>query len=398
MRKLILFFTIVLLMVPLALRSAPSKEPTYTLAFYGNNQVWIYDSQRGYALPILDNYAPRFSGRPYDLTWSPDGQFLLMNQPRLALYDWSQAAFKALPDFSYLAELPVSFSWDSQQLMYINEVGHYTINDPPFVHIKKIAIQGETEPENIGTTQFNDMRGGGGKFVSSAQGTYESEQGWYYDGYRFLEDTPFGILYSNTEYGLVFPEVDLGPERINYGVLSPDRMQLAARDIQGSLLIIDLATGQRQTLSPLAVPDLLGWGGDGKIFYSTITQLRDLFDGLTESEKQIMRKMDSNDQDLFLPYNEVTIHELDIVSGADRVVYQTEAFAISRLMPSPDGSQIFFNLIPNLTEWLEVSLQSKITDCCGSYVRPSLYRLDLQTDAIELIGVGFYLPTIYFAD
>jgi hypothetical protein len=67
-------------------------------------------------------------------------------------------------------------------------------------------------------------------------------------------------------------------------------------------------------------------------------------------------------------------------------------------MPVPNGRELFFSTVPNIDPWLDMILSGEDCnlDCRLELFQPSLYRLDLTTGEVELIGTGLYKATINF--
>ena len=125
--------------------------------------------------------------------------------------------------------------------------------------------------------------------------------GYTHFGDRILADVPSGLLAVSPGY--VSDEedrVEQLPSGVNLyrgsevvrladlpifdAVVSPNRQQIASfRD--KTVTIIDLETFSQTTFDTQEFLQIVAWGGDNTIYYSSITPVRDLMADLTVDEK-----------------------------------------------------------------------------------------------------------------
>lgn len=346
-------------------------------------------------------------GFPLDLAWSPNGIQLAYRSIRgeysgLNVLNAKDDSVTHIQEFPFY-DLPFTFTMDSQHLLFGADGGGDGPAGPWYLTIDKAdpktgkVIDGVlccANPSSGYAANFD--------FISPAERILAEEVGWYPPvfGNRFLEDTPFGVLHSSYE-GLQLSDETIWPN--SSVVLSPDRKQIVGYDHRG-IAIIDLATRKQTSFKTDAAPHSLGWGGNDVIFYTSTESMRDLYNNLSEGEKQIFKNQVSSGMESQWPpelsHNQLSIHQLSLSDGSESVIYQTEAFSVGRLMPAPDGRELYFTTIPNMDEWLENTIKN--ATACNDYAcirplfPPSVYRLDLVSGQFDLIGVGMYRATINF--
>jgi hypothetical protein len=387
-------------------------ESYLPIAAYGIDQhLWLYEDGKD-PKQLTDAYSQIHEWFPLDLAWSPDGARLAYRSTEgaLSILNIDDDSITRIIEYP-LDELPFTFTMDSDRILFGVDGGADGSMGASYLDI--IAADVETGlPTGDGVCCIARSTGYGANFYffpPTARVAGE-ELGSHISGWRFLEDTPFGILHSSLE-GL-----QLGGEtllRTSFAALSPDRTRIVAGNIEvdgnrisdvGGIVIFELASKEYTAFETDSYPSLLGWGGNDVIFYTSTESIRDLYDDLSDEEKQRFKNQIESDLDTnmppYLPYNQVYIHQLNLSDGSERVIYQADAFTVGRLLPAPDGGEIYFTTIPNMDDWLEDVVSGEVScnayECIRPFFPPSLYRLNLVSGQIDLIGVGLYRATVNF--
>lgn len=389
-------------------------EDSPLIAVYAvDHQVWLIRALNGidgwayYTEKLTDN----ISSNPYryrDLSWSFDGTRLLIS-PELRIYHLPDRSWTdvTLPDLSYnptwphyVIGIPFSFSLDGRHILFTT--GEFQLGGSAYMGTTLYKYNYETndEPDQLDLIHIWDS-GSPGSWTSPAQMAYEEDRGWGgsdVSGLEILEETPFGIIHSSAD-GVKFSNKDIGEEYVYEVALSPDRTRVAAvKDDHISL--VDLATQKTTTYTTKFRPDIAALDNQGHLYYVSTKQLRDLAEDLSDTEIANMTWVDlCCEERPTIPINRVTIHQLDLTNGSERVLYQSDSYAISRLMPSPDGNDLYFGVIPNMEEWFEVKkTQALLLGFEGEtdYSKPSLYHLDLESSEVELIAANVFKATVNF--
>jgi hypothetical protein len=178
-------------------------------------------------------------------------------------------------------------------------------------------------------------------------------------------------------------------------------MRLAGRS-GDQIIVTDLDAMTDFSFRPNERAELLAWDRDGNLFYTVREESVDLLVGTNEEERAAIREALYEAPDTLLAYN-VSIRYVDVTSGAEEILYEAYAYGIGRILPNPYRDELYFSQIPNLEEWIEY-VASGATDLSNyasvewfGPIQTSLYRLDLNTRQVELIGTGLNQATINFA-
>jgi hypothetical protein len=413
MRRFSLTIVLLLCIFVLAGFKTTVQEKGYRpIAAYGIDQhLWLY--QDGQDPKRVTEASSRIrEDSPLDLAWSADGTRLAYRSSEgyLSVLDITDDSITNMIGFPFDI-LPFAFTMDSKGILFAVDGGAYGSAGPWYVNIIARDVEtGLERPEGSTIVEHSSGYGADFAFYSPPTRVVGEESGWHISGSRFLEDTPFGILHSSPE-GLQLDGETIWPN--SYAVLSPDRRRILTHNVEvngnsisylDSIAILDLASQEATTVETDSEPSLLAWGGNDVIFYSSGESLRDLYEELSDEEKEKFKDKVGNELDPYWPphlsYNQVSIHQLNLADGSEQIVYQAEAYTVGRLMPAPDGSEVYFSTIPNMDVWLENTVKSESDcnyyECIRPLFPPSLYRLDLVSGRVDLIGVGLYRATVNF--
>lgn len=360
------------------------------LASVTEDNIWLYgftdDPQQ-----MTDDTFQEFSS----LVWSPDGShlaFIAMDenlQSSLWLSDSLNSDPVQLAD-ELVTGLPISFTLDNAQVLY----GSENPDEAFLVDVYSMGLSPNALPELLGQFTFQTGCGGGSPFPHNQM--YQQETG--YDGNVLVMTlTPFGLVHSidcsGTGIGILNLETGedilLDPSLRRVAV-SSDRMQLLgiSEDI---LTLVDLATQTITSITTDSIPDQVAWGAldTGDIFFSTRQETGD-FIGLTADELHNFWLAQGYEEAVEqLPISEVTIHQLNLETDTDTALYTQEAYAIGRMIITPDNNILLFSQIPGLGDWArDIAEDSSdlANTAATAAVQTELFRLSLASDDLKLVG------------
>ncbi|MFO7323737.1 MAG: SH3 domain-containing protein [Chloroflexota bacterium] len=357
---------------------------------------------------VVDTIAVEFGPALLDLQWSPDGRYLAYvvregdDAYSLYLTDIAGSEPIALANDVYFP-LKVTFSLDSTEVLYpvassdtmqVSEEG-ITIN------VYSQSVTGESGRSLRGSFTFGGGCGGGSSFPGDH--VY-----WWDAGSNgrplVFENTPAGIVHSTncTGSGTALLDLETG-ESIEIGSdlsrvdVSPDGRQLVGVRVDdmatnaGVIMLVDLATLELMPLGAVAQPDQVAWASPTIIYYSVRTPTGDIVPG---SDSQIVSNAGMIEG---VPVYEAALHRIDLEATTDAEIWRGSGYGISRLYAAPDGSGLYFNLVPNGDAWVEALNAGTITFSSPqseqeAFFYPTLYRLVLETGDVEVIAEGLLNP------
>jgi hypothetical protein len=134
-------------------------------------------------------------------------------------------------------------------------------------------------------------------------------------------------------------------ENLRRPALSPDRTRLAALEGE-QLIVIDLTSLEKQTITLGAAPDQLGWDTTStQIFYSSVFPNDSLRYDDPAGEAQARQALGVFPFESRL--NLIRIFQLDRLNGLEVQLWEGTGFAVGALRGAPDGKGLLFTLIPS---------------------------------------------------
>lgn len=356
-----------------------------------------------------------------NMTWSPDGSSLAVaDAEKFILIDSNTLKETILNgDFRAYGWFPISFSQDGKQLIYAADGGMNDWQSPDYwlgywAVVYSLELNGDAQPEEIGYVDYDDSFNGLIPFPADVMYWSESwrDRGWGPESPgndRLLLETPFGILHTQGLWGSgivkLFPygsernkSIDL-PGNPYHVVVSPDRTQIVGASEGRKLVKINLETMESRFFSIDDTADVVAWNGDENVYFVTRNHRKDLLDTLSNSAQQQFHQNYPYFREV--PRYDVQIRVLNLENGQSEILYEADAYAIGRLMVSPDDNTIFFTQIPNMESWISRLLRySKPIDefdpRSDDMAQPTLYELSLEDNHVEPLGTGLYQATINF--
>jgi hypothetical protein len=392
---------------------AQESAPPLPLAAIQNGDLWLFGlgagPQQVTSAGVLQNNA--------SLTWGPQGNTLAFTMPNpdgtLSLMLTDRAGSEPVQLASGVAfGFPISFTAEGE-ILYAVSTQQYVegaVNGGAgeVIELYTVAPQVGAAPELIGSLTFGVGCGGGSSIP--ADWMYWTETGTNPGGSSLvLALTPHGLVHSINCTGVGTALLDLAsgestPLGTDLGAVkvSPDGSQVVGVNNAvpwqgtGQTVQVDVATGTVTTLSTSGTPDQLVWSADGgSVFYSTRRESGETVAMTPEQQQQVTEALGLMEP-VTLPLWTASIHRLDLAIGQDTELYSTGAYAIGRMLPTPDGSALIFSQIPNLEAWAQTLASGQIADIWSQEgqaqllgtVAVDLLRLDLNSGAVDPVGTG----------
>ncbi|MBZ0287209.1 MAG: hypothetical protein K8I30_06310, partial [Anaerolineae bacterium] len=348
------------------------------------------------------------------IAWSPDGNklaYILADeqfQAGLYVVDVTTSVEPVkLEAGAFAAGFPLTFTADGQ-ILYIGQAA--VPSDPsvaPQVAVMQIAPEAGAQPQTLGTFDFGQGCGGGSSYP--AYWRYWEDAGFGGSALKLIP-TDYGLLHNsncsgsglallNWQTGQTTPigtaDVLATDGGLGRFVLSPDGRTVAAVKTRQtseskspfirSLALIDLATLTISDVQTTGQPDQLAWSNDGtSIFYSAITETGNLIEGLNADQLSRITPMlgfDQNGNPYPVPAYQSTIHQYNVGTGEETLIYTADAFAFGRMTATPDGQHLIASQIANLNAWVTAIADGTLDVSSGmpnmdqtSFVPLTLYR------------------------
>jgi dipeptidyl aminopeptidase/acylaminoacyl peptidase len=412
-------FTLVLLLPILASGVRAQADIGIQFAAVQNGQITLFGLGDA---PLVVNNPP--NNGLFSIVWNADGNLLayILNdesfQAHVMVVDVNVGVEPVMLDTGMLVSgFPISFAPDGQ-LIYVGQPENVVEPSVPYLaDIKRIAPQGDAQPETLATVEFQLGCGGGASIPTYWR--YWEESG-FGGSPLTLRMTDYGVVYStncsggglalyNLETGVetkIGPEVAIDTTQQQDGPLgriaySPDGKTIAGvqahfvgenpqKPFVYSLVLVDLSTLAVTDVATQAEPDQLAWNNDGtQLFYSSLAITGNLADGLSPEALDRLGQVTGRDQNgAILGVNSVqaTIHQLNIAAGEDITLYTADAFAIGRMAATPEGQHLIASQVAGLNAWVAGIADGTYdpqADTDGSGARAlvpvTLYRIPLIT-------------------
>mgnify|MGYP000070612777 CR=1 FL=1 len=344
------------------------------------------------------------------IEWSPDGRSIayttINEDSTLNLYVTTlDGGEPVLLAENLFYTMPVDFTLDGTQVVYAKVAVDALTQEGQVLDFFAQGLTAGSTANLIASANFGVGCGGGSPFPGDT--VYNWEAG--YGGRPLaLEVTAAGIVYSTncTGSGTALLNLQTGEstvlgERLSRVDVSMDGAQLvgitdpeSGAPTGGTLTVVDLATGNQMPLAAVASPDQVAWGATGEIFYSTRTTVDGTIPGSDAEFFETTMGMTGG-----VSLTQVTIHRVDLAATTDAEVYTGNAYAVGRLMASPDGQWLFFSTIPNAEALADAVTGGAVTAQTSpeeilSFFLPNLNRLALATGAAEEIAPDVLKSTL----
>ncbi|WP_119069075.1 hypothetical protein [Aggregatilinea lenta] len=399
--RFVILLAALALLVPFATASAQGG-PSYPLAAISGGNVYLF----GFGdAPIQVTGTP--AQNTLSMAWSPSGQYLAFTRWDenyalvLWLYDQQAGGAPVQVASGLTSGLPVTFSADNQ-LVYAVDTGQFEQSEVgPGGSITDVYTfdPATGTPQQIGTFTFGVGCGGGSS--SPADWRYWAEAGTGPGiAHAVFALTPEGLVYSMrcTGSGVALLNMQSGASTVlsdtmGNAVVSPDGMRVAGV-ADGQLAVIDLATGQSTPVASQPGTDQVAWGADGtSLFYSTRQETGRTLPATPDEQQQLAQALGASDPSMLeFPVMTVGLYQVALADGTESTLYISEAYAIGRILPTPDGAAVLFSEIPNLDLWVQQVISGQINPTADvgqqqlDTVPVTLFALSLVDGSVTAVG------------
>lgn len=397
------------LVAALLLVAAPAAaqgDVSYPLAAVTEGHVMLYGFGDG---PQQVTQEP--AQNTLDLEWSANGEYLAFTQwdVNYSLGLWLSGRDARPPiqvASGLMAGLPISFTADNR-LIYAVDTGQFSEQPAAgapgggvVAEVYSLDPGANAEPQAIGRFVYGVGCGGGSSIPADWRYWAEAGTGPGIAA-SVLALTPSGLVHSTACVGrgvallnLETGEDVLLDEHLGGAVVSPDGARVAGTGPDGQVMVIDLATREATAFSAAPGVDQLAWAADGQsLFYSARQETGESLPASAEEQEQLAQALGVVEPSAAqVPVMSVSLHQLDLASGENTTRYVAEAYAIGRIVPTPDGQTVLFSQIPNLHEWVAQVLNDAIDPMMDvgqqqlASVPVTLFALNLADDAVAGVG------------
>lgn len=377
-----------------------AQEPTIPIAAFVDGVVTYYDGSGGMvAADVEGGYGPVIS---------PDGSLVAFtHQPErgtnlyqiLALDTASGETTVVVED---VIETAFGLTFDEDgNLLYMAD---YT-GEGATISLYRVAPEADATPEEVAILPY--MAFCGGVTGNPADNVLLGEQ-----KHLAFELTAAGLLHSLNclGQGIGLLNLETGEDVIlseastdgshHTPVVSPDGTMIAALTSNSSTLTFFwVEDGDSVVVNVEGQPLELAWSADSSsVFYSTRINARNPIGALSEEEIELAKPLAFGQDATYLMNGYVVqIHEFDLTTGSDDVIFTGDAYGIGRLIVRDES--LFFSVVPNLDWLIAGAIDGSVTSWDDEGAREALavevYQLDLDTGEVEWIESGlshFVLP------
>jgi hypothetical protein len=369
-----------------------------TVAFVRDQALYI--QQGDVALPA-ENCAER-GCLVYHLTWSPNGEYLAYGwqpndgtRPEVRIVNLMGEVQTVAQGAAY--PQPVAWSPQGDALAYLLGTDRFEERaNGPGVNIfevwtAEVAADGAiTNAAKRGKIGFGVGCGGGG---GSESGTLYEREGGFPFGYLagILEWTAEDLLlFSSNCTSRAVGRFDLtsGAELEPYPVglrslsLNASRDAWVAIDEQDRIVRGTPGTLEVTPITTEDTPELVFYGGDERIYYTTWTQTgsEDLSDALMQLGPSVMVSP-------FFDFREATLRLIDPAMQTETVLLAGDAYAYARLTEAADG-MVYLSRVEASTDLYEAFQNGSLTAETVDELRPTVDVLRLTPDGSAEVWLG----------
>jgi len=405
-------------------------------AYAATNGINLFIYKNGQTTQVTKNPATVTFTPFQDLVWSPDGKFLVYTQSVTAPGGGSNSGTFRLDLFFTdangvapvkIAEnaatgIPFTFT-DTSTLLFATdrpENRNATTPDDFRFNLNSYNLLTKAQPKLIRDFPFGVGCGGGSSFPQDGQ--YTEETSSFGGSKLLLASIPAGFVVSQNCGGggvqLLAANAKAKPiiltEKQTRVTPSPDGKRLAGVEITyknseseplRALTLLDPATKKIQTIKTAVPPDQLAWGAGDDLYYTSQKLLPTIFTKAELGRLNVAMGMDANTPGE-LPNAQVSIHRINVVTGKDAVLYESDpkpeaadnSYKLGRLQYV--GGKLYFTAIPGLSGWARAILDKKIDLTSSTGYDDSIkqfpvltYQLDPASKVLFSVGSGKRMAT-----
>jgi hypothetical protein len=343
-----------------------------------------------------------------ELTWSPDGQVLAYTgfdsngTALLKITDASGSAPRILSE-NLSISFPPTFTADGQRLIYVIGTNEPVGENTPDVWVQ-FVVQGlmpGASPEFLARAPYG-LGCGGGSSVP-ADFAYAAEGGGHLGYQHILETVPGGIVYSRdcvpqstTMVNTTNGDLITLAEPVTQAVISPDHGLIAGipfdnqRNPVSEVAIVGLGVQYSERMPTAHAVERVFWNASGDALYYTWREES----GSVPATEAISTAMGMEIDQIALHQSGVS--RISLVDGSETDLYSASAYAIGRVIQTPDPNVILFSVVPSLDAWLN-AINSGVAapdDTLPTYFAVQLYQLSLSDGAVTLLGDNLLQATL----
>lgn len=372
----------------------PSTLPPFPLAhmFVGDVFIGALNDIPGRSVTTLPGTVRQY------LSFAPDGLFIAyidVADAQLRVMNATEGRSPRRMALGIRTDFPPAWSPDSQWIAYATDSGETDADGTPVLKVSAVhRLSGEAR--DLTTFAFDgDCPADDGS--DPADAVYGQETGQnrvlaWAAGDRLLVSPHCdgGLMVISLADG---QRVDLGDD-LQGGVLAPDGVRFVART-PGGLAVLDFDAWKRTNLTGGAGAQQIAWGADGQTLYFSTVSLADSTT-LDDPGEQARGEAVFGAWPVTVHVYTLTLVRLDLATGTETVLWQSQGRGIGRIAPAPDGSGVLFSQISS-SVLLAEAFQSGADDLAihAAWPQPTLYWLPtdgLQVTLLAYAGQPVFAP------